>query len=209
MNFIFLVEGKTERLGLPAFLKKWLDPRLSQPVGIRPRNMGGCSDFISDAVGITMKELADPANRDLIAVIGLLDLYGPQKFYPNGVASIADRCQWGRRFFEEKVANPRFKMYFAVHETEAWLLSGPELFPRQVAEKLPGKIREPEKVDFDEPPAKLLDKLYYQYLKRHYNKVVYGNSYFRALDPNIVYCKCPYFATMMDELEEMAHRAGL
>jgi len=35
MKFILFVEGRTEDKALPAFLKKWLDPRLESPVGIR------------------------------------------------------------------------------------------------------------------------------------------------------------------------------
>ncbi len=35
MKFILLVEGKTERDAAAAFFKRWLDPQLRQPVGIR------------------------------------------------------------------------------------------------------------------------------------------------------------------------------
>ncbi len=35
MRFILFVEGYTENKALPQFLKKWLDPKLSNPVGIK------------------------------------------------------------------------------------------------------------------------------------------------------------------------------
>jgi hypothetical protein len=209
MKFIFLLEGKTERIGLPAFLQKWLDPKLNQPVGIRTRNMGGCGEFIQDSVSRANKELADPKNGDLIAVIGLLDLYGPQKFYPLHVETVEDRQNWGKHYFEDRVNDPRFRMYFAVHELEAWLLSRPDLFPREISRKFPDKIKHPENVNFDTPPGKLLDSLYYQNVKRHYNKVVDGGNFFERLDPNDVHQKCPYFRAMMDELLQLAHKAGL
>lgn len=36
MRFILFCEGHTECKALPAFLKRWLDPKLSSPVGIKP-----------------------------------------------------------------------------------------------------------------------------------------------------------------------------
>ncbi|MEN6436959.1 MAG: TOPRIM nucleotidyl transferase/hydrolase domain-containing protein, partial [Syntrophobacter sp.] len=35
MKFILLVEGHTEKIALPDFFKRWLDPRLKQRVGIQ------------------------------------------------------------------------------------------------------------------------------------------------------------------------------
>ena len=35
MKFVLFVEGYTEKYGVPAFLKRFLDPRLSRPVGIK------------------------------------------------------------------------------------------------------------------------------------------------------------------------------
>ena len=35
MRFILFVEGYTEDKALPAFLKRWLDARLTSPVGIK------------------------------------------------------------------------------------------------------------------------------------------------------------------------------
>jgi len=41
MKFVLFVEGPTERLSLPSFLKRWLDARLNQPVGIQPVKFEG------------------------------------------------------------------------------------------------------------------------------------------------------------------------
>ena len=35
MKFVLFVEGYTEDKALPKFLKRWLDPRLGKPVGIK------------------------------------------------------------------------------------------------------------------------------------------------------------------------------
>ncbi len=47
MNFALFVEGHTER-AIPAFLKRWLDPRLSQPVGIKPVRFKGSGDYLKN-----------------------------------------------------------------------------------------------------------------------------------------------------------------
>lgn len=89
--------------------------------------------------------LSGPAGADIIAAIGLLDLYGPT-FYPPGVLSADDRVAWARKTLESRVANPRFRQHFAVHELEAWLLADPMVLPREVRTGLPGKCTQPETV---------------------------------------------------------------
>ena len=45
MKFILLVEGKTERNAAAAFLKRWLDPALCQPIGIQVVPFDGYADL--------------------------------------------------------------------------------------------------------------------------------------------------------------------
>jgi len=138
----------------------------------------------------------------------LLDLYGPT-IYPGHLSGAEERYKWAVQELTRKVGQDRFRMYFAVHEVEAWLLSHPEMFPREIVNKFPGRTDHPETVNFDTPPAKLLDILYSQHLKRHYDKVTNGYDLFRKLDPNEAYHKCPHFATILDEMLELAKQAGL
>ena len=42
MKFILFVEGRTEHKAIPSFLKRWLDPQLSKPVGVK----SACSEDI-------------------------------------------------------------------------------------------------------------------------------------------------------------------
>ena len=67
----------------------------------------------------------------------------------------------------------------------------------------------PERINFYEPPSKLLDKVYYQKTGRTYKKRVYGKALFAKLDPEIAYKKCPNLKIMMDEMLRMAKKAGL
>ncbi len=98
----------------------------------------------------------------------------------------------------------KFFQFFAVHEVEAWLLSQPENFPLKIKKSFPKKIRNPETVNFDEPPAKLLGRLYSRQIKRKYKKIVDGKELFAKLDPNIAYRKCPKLRDLLDKMLDLA-----
>jgi len=206
MKFVLFVEGYTERDALPGFLKRWLDPRLSQHVSIKPVRFDGWAELINDVATKAHFYLDDPPHNDIIAVVSLLDLYGPT-IYPPHAESAADREQWGREHVEGKVKHEKFRHFFAVHETEAWLLSQPEVFPSSIRKNLPSKP--PEQVNFDEPPAYLLDRLYKQATGKKYKKVVYGRQLFEKLDPNVAYTKCPKLKALLDEMLKLAKAAEL
>jgi hypothetical protein len=119
------------------------------------------------------------------------------------------RIAWATRRFESAVGHEGFRMFFAVHEIEACLLSDPRVFPREVASALLAGGGRPEAVDFERPPAKLLDELYRTKLKTRYKKVTYGPSLFGKLDPEVAYGRCPNLKRMLDTMLELARRAGL
>jgi hypothetical protein len=205
-RLVFCVEGYTEQKTIDKFLKRWLDARLDDPVGISLVKFEGWSELvreIRDKAHFHLEE--SPKKDEIIAVIGLIDLYGPD-FYPAKAESVKERYEAGRKFMQEKVGHEKFRQFFAVHETEAWLLSDHTLFPTAITKAL-SKVKTPETVNFDEPPAKLLDKLYQRELKQSYKKVVQAKNLFPKLDPNTVYAKCPYFARMMEDLLTLVKEA--
>jgi len=205
MKFILFVEGKTEQKSIPAFLKRWLDPQLKQPVGIKPVKFEGWAELVKDAPVKAGMYLANP---DVIAVISLLDLYGPT-IYPGHAVSAEDRITWGRQHMEKLVGQNRFRHFFAVHEVEAWVLSDASLLPPPVRKGLPAGAKQPETVNFDTPPAVLLDRLYTQATGRGYKKVAYGKDLFGKLDPGVAYAKCPQLKALLDEMLALAKGAGL
>lgn len=208
MKFTLLVEGATEHKAVPAFLKRWLDVRLNKPVGIDATRFEGWQQLVKDAPQRTKSHLYAP-KKDVIAVIALLDLYGPT-FYPPDKVGKLERYQWAKADLEKQVGQERFRQFFAIHEIEAWLLSDPKLFPQEIRQYLPDpKKRPPENVNFNQPPAKLLDHLYLTNFKRHYHKVVDGKSLFARLDPNVAYEHCPALRDMLDEMLRLAQEAGL
>lgn len=206
MRFILFVEGYTEDKALPSFLKKWLDPQLASAVGIRTVRFDGWPELVKDARGKAALHLNGPMKDEIIAVISLLDLYGPT-FYPQHLGDPEERYAWAKADIEGKVGNSKFFQFFAVHEVEAWLLSQPEIFPPSVVRAFPGRIQQPETVNFDEPPARLLDRLYSMHLRQHYKKIVNGRELFSKLDPNIAYQKCPKLKALLDKMLELAQAA--
>lgn len=208
MKFVLLVEGQTERDSAATFLKRWLDPQLSQPAGIQVVSNDGYGDLVRSLVKKAKTHLEGPKRDEIIAVVGLLDLYGPT-FYPSDKTTADERIAWGKSHFEKEVGHDKFRMFFAVHEVEAWLLSEPTIFPREVQDALPSKIAQPERVNFDEPPAKLLDRIYKQRTKRGYKKTAYGKQLFAKLSSANAVTKCPHLKSMLDEMLKLAKAAGL
>jgi len=204
-HFIIFVEGDTEERVLAGFLKRWLNPRLSEPVGIRTINFKGYANLYKDCSQRAKLHLNGPRKDDIIAVISLLDLQGPN-FYPENKISIEERYQWGKVHFERQVKSSRFKHHFVVHELEAWLLSEPAIFSKQLAPLIEEYSEHPETVNFNRTPAKLLNEIYIQQLKRTYKKVTEGNRLFSQLNPDVVYQKCPYFRLLMEDLLALARR---
>ena len=206
MRFVLFVEGHTEDKALPAFLKRWLDPKLGQPVGIRTVRFDGWAALLKDAPLKANMHLNGPAKDDIIAVISLLDLYGPT-FYPSNLIASDARYAWATAYIEGLVKHPRFFQFFAVHEVEAWLLSEPRIFPAEVKKSFPSKVDHPEAVNFDEPPAKLLERLYSANTKRSYKKLVNGKELFGRLDPEVAYRQCLKLKEMLDKMLELAKAA--
>jgi hypothetical protein len=208
MKFVMLVEGYTEQKAIPAFLKRWLDPRLSQRVGIQIVRFEGWPELVDDMRDRALMYLESPKSAEIIAVIALLDLYGPT-IYPDHLDSAEQRLVWATKELEGKVGRNRFRLFFAVHEVEAWLLSNPGLSPASIRKAFPVKAQQPETVNFDEPPARLLQRLYRDRSGRTYKKLTDGKALFDQLDPQAVYGKCPHFRQMMDDMLRLATRAGL
>jgi hypothetical protein len=182
LKVVLFVEGDTERAAVPDLLKRWADARLSQPVRISPVQLRGWQRYT--------KEIATKANlalRDPSAIgIGLLDLYGPT-FYP---ANVADRYAWAKKKFENDVGSDRFVQHFAVHETEAWIFADPTVLPTEIRSGIPGKASNPEAINFDEPPSRLLARLYRDRLGRRYQKLIDGVPMLQRISPDVVYKGC-------------------
>ena len=206
MKFVLFVEGDTEARALPAFFKRWLDPQLPRPVGVSPVRFTGWAELRREVRKRALLYLNSPKAEEIIAVVSLLDLYGPP-FYPAHLNEAGERYEWAKTDIEREVGHPKFRQFFAVHETEAWLLSQPELFPSEVRGGFPGRIDQPETINFNEPPSHLLSRLYRDKLRSTYKKVVNGTELFERLDPAVAYNGCPRLRGLFDEMLRVGKEA--
>ncbi len=163
----------------------------------------GWRDYYDNIVRKVHLNLSGKAGEDVLGGFGLLDLYGPT-FYPGDKKSPAERYGWAKIHLEQKVAHPKFRQHFAVHEVEAWLLSEPRCFPAGIRAALAGKCSQPESVDFDEPPAELLRRLYREKLERRYMKVIDGSNLFGDLEPDAATQKCPHLKALLEDMLAVA-----
>lgn len=209
MKFVMFVEGDAEQAVLPEFFARWLNPKLNRRVGVKAVKLPGSGGYLKEVASRVAKRLRAKDSREIIAIIGLLDLYGlPNNFYPTNLPGADDRYVWAKAELEKRVGQTKFHQFFAVHELEAWLLSDPNLFPREVREEFPASIAHPESVNFNQPPSALLGKLYRQKLKKSYLKPAHGSALFVKLDPQIAYQKCPRLREMLDEMLHLAKQSG-
>jgi hypothetical protein len=78
MKFVILVEGHTEEESLPEFIKRYLESHIpGEKIEIEADRMSGWQDFNKNAIQKAKDYLEAPDNKKIIAVIGILDLYGP------------------------------------------------------------------------------------------------------------------------------------
>lgn len=200
MRFIIFVEGETEQKAIRDFFKRYLDHHINPNIGLRMVLLKGGDHFNRKIEKRAKMHLNGPNSNKIIGVIGLLDLYGADFLSGN---KAEEKITSGKNDFEKRVNHPKFKMFFAVHELEAWLLSDPKIFPQKIQKEIES-MKEPEKVNFRLPPAKRLQNLYRDKLGKGYKKVVDGATLFKQLDPQIAYQKCPQFKKLMDAMVEMA-----
>lgn len=208
MKFILLVEGHTERDAAADFLKRWLDERLSRNVKIQVVYFRGYGNFWRKAPRTAAKYLQGREAASIIAVIGLIDLYGP-KFYPDNVSTCQSRLQWATGEMERQVRYEKFRMFFAVHEFEAWILAQPSSLPFDIPRNLSHRMEQPETINFLEPPSYLLNRLFRQAKRVDYKKTSDGIKLFKKVDPRVAYERCPNLKRMLDTMLDLAKQAGL
>ncbi|MBF0536840.1 MAG: DUF4276 family protein [Nitrospirae bacterium] len=202
MKIMLLVEGATEKKALPGFFKRWLDKKSSNKIGIDAVKIDNIKIDLINRASNYLK------GHEVIAVIGIVDIYELKEIKRDG----KDREEYylyAKQEIEKRVGHEMFFQFFAVHETEAWLLSDPNIFPRQVQEAIRQELVKkngPESVNFDTPPAKLLDRLYRKELNRKYNKITDGNNLFTKLAPDTAYSKCPYLKQILDKLNDICEK---
>ena len=219
MKFILLLEGITEAKGVHMFINRWLNQFFAVGVGVQPDTFEGWPDLHDSAPKKAARYLTDVRGADVIAVVSLLDLYGPT-FYPADMLTVSEKHAWGTEYMEGRVQQhfrdkrlsdglaAKYRHFFAVHETEAWFLAQPTLFPDEIRQFLEKQPKAPETVNFQTPPGRLLEQQYLQKQKRRYSKTINARNFFPRLDTETVVSRCPYLKAMLYELRKLALDAG-
>jgi hypothetical protein len=101
VKFALFVEGYTERAAVPAFLKRWLDPKLSHPAAVVPVNLLGSGGYLST---FAQRAKRDLGSGQLIAVVGLLDLYGAKLPFPQNLTTDS-KYAWAEAELEKQVGD--------------------------------------------------------------------------------------------------------
>jgi hypothetical protein len=95
---------------------------------------------------------------------------------------VKERYKFGRDYMVERVGKyfkteglpddlaAKYRHYFAVHETEAWLISHPGSFPIDIRNSLRTQ-KPPEQINLKTPPATLLNELYLKSLSKGIRKL--------------------------------------
>jgi hypothetical protein len=200
VRIVLFVEGETE-LYLPAFLARWLDVRLTERIEIKPVNLNGVGNYLRHFATRSRLVLEQPG---ILGAVGLIDFYGSGLSYPAG--TIQRKYAWAKNRLEGRVSHERFRQHFAVHDTEAWLLADPGIFPAAIAPHLPRKTP-PEAINSHTPPSHRLKHLYHRKMGKKYHKPFDGRKLFGKLDPEIAYARCPHLKLFLDELLTLAQAA--
>jgi hypothetical protein len=210
MKILLFTEGHTEYKALPEFINRILQKQINKSVKIEAVNFESKDNLIKNAPKKVKWHLERDSQNEIIAIISIIDLYRafdtPEY---DALDSIEQKYDYVKNKIESSVSNPKFAHFSSVHEVEAWLLSSPEIFPAAIRDDILGKSQKPEDVNFDQPPAKFLDRLYKEKIYRmgrpaKYKKIGDGLELFSKLDPEIVYQKCPHFKEMIDHIVRIA-----
>ncbi len=201
MRIVLFVEGDTERY-LPDFFTRWVHPKLASPIAIKPVNFRGVGNYMKDFAKRARLDLEEP---EVTAVVGLIDFYGSGLNYPDG--TIQKQYGWAKDELEKQVNSARFRQHFAVHETEAWLLSDSSIFPRALVPELANNVN-PETINSQNPPSHRIKALYHQKLNKKYKKPIEGSTLFRKLNPDTAYASCPHLKLLLDDLLALSRTAA-
>ncbi len=211
MRFLLFVEDNGLRGAIADYVKRLLDKRLSQPVRVTPIGHNGKSDYLGTIRRKVKLHLCADSGSDVIAAIGLLDLWTFEESIRQlrNLSGVEERWQAAKEHIEKLVQQPKFRQHFAVQEVEAWLIASPQIFPPDARRDIDNHAAKPEAIGGNESPARLLARVYQKRLNRDYRKVIDGASLFSDADPQHAYEACPHFKRMLDDMEQLAKERGL
>jgi hypothetical protein len=203
VRVVVYCEGDTEELILKPLLAPYRERLAGCGYGLDVHIFNGAPELKRKIGAATRAALQHGVER----VFGLIDLYGAPIVWPRNVLQsddpLAARCEYAREQMRSWVPSDirdRFHPHLAVHELEAWLLADSQALSDEMGRKV-GPWPRPEEVDFDKPPAALLNELFHtRPNKKRYDKKVDGRMLFGKVNVDTVYQMCPNFRAFVDDL---------
>ena len=195
---VLLVEGKTEQ-ALKTVLKDFLDDQCTTAGKPRVRLETKPLDsrlLKKEKLGLRVKKNLE--RDDVLGVVALVDVVAAG----NPFKDAAEAIEFLRSCHPD---DKRYRCHAAQHDFEAWLLPYWDFITKRVGvhQKSPGN--QPENVNHDRPPSKVLEDLYQRAKPpRKYNKPVEALAILRGQDLLVSAKKCPQFAAFLQTLLDLA-----
>jgi hypothetical protein len=201
-RIVVVCEGPTEELAVRRFVaKQWKEDGLAS-VGLHhrcvpPRQIGRFACASLD-------------KQDVLAVFTLLDLYGMNLVTHPPDDELAAKVDRVRSWLRAQVgAHPRAEDFFphvSVHEVEAWILAEGTALSRRLQDPSIRPDSQAELKDFQKPPKKRIDELFWRNKKTRYRETLDGQPLFSEMSFQPVYDSCPYFRKFYDDLKAAARQ---
>ena len=186
-RIVILCEGDTEEVAIRNFIvRQWHSDNL-KAIGLHAVNLNG---KLQDGI---VKAPLYLDEEDVRAVFTLVDLYGMSKVVHNQNDSLDAKVMRVRDWFRERVKHPRVTDFFphvCVHETEAWLLAEGLALAKRLGDSKIVPDPQAEEKNFQSPPQKRVDELFFSRKKDHYRKIRDGGPLFGALQFEPIYKTC-------------------
>jgi len=186
-----LVEGDSERV-LRNHLKRFLDEQ-AERTGTPKISFQTKPITFSRARlrGLIRLELADPE----VHLIGLIDVFPDFRSATEAKAFLSEAAE----------NHPRFYSHAAQYDVEAWLLPFWGIICRRLGVKRSSPSNNPETVDHERPPSKLLDELYAAATPpRKFIKPVEMNAILDGQDLTVIARACPEFRFLLGTLQKLS-----
>lgn len=207
-RIVVLCEGDTEEVAIRHFVaRQWQQDGLSA-VGLAPRNLNGHSDKIKPFAADYLDETS------VLAVFTLVDLYGMNLVTHASNDELNTKVERVKEWLRDQ-AQPHgrardFFPHVSVHEVEAWILAEGSALSQRLRDPSIKPDREAELKNFQKPPKKRIDELFWRNRKTRYKEIADGQALFSKMAFEPVYDYCRYFREFYDELKAVAvGRAGL
>ncbi len=206
-------EGQTER-GLKELLTPIREELRVKGLGITIGSYTGNAQLLKKIGSATKKAIEDGSP----AVFCAIDLHNVHKAFSGGLREalgqmnweameVTRRVEWLRTHIRNHCVEREYKNklhpHVLVHEIEALMFADPGRIASKLKVRSIGSFHNPEEINDQNPPKKVLRNLYRQHVKRRYYEQRDGVPLLQSVDFDLVYNKCPNFKALVDDLRSI------